>query len=105
MDRNGRLALKIQVKVQEQSDGSWLASGVKPPFIVATRNAGEIDGLVGEAVTDLLRVLYRHREPGQEIEDVLRELAVPYEWEPASSDSSGAEERAMTVRVPDLVPA
>ena len=105
MDRNGRLALKIQVKVREQSDGSWLASGVKPPFIVATRNASEIDGLVGEAVTDLLRVLYWHREPGQEIEDVLRELAVPYEWEPTPSDSSGTEERAMTVRVPDLVPA
>ena len=95
MDRNGRLALKVKIKVQEQSDGSWLATGTAPPFIVATRDAGEIDALVEAAVDDVIRTLCRE-QPDQGVEDVLRDLGVSYEWEPAT------EERTRLVHVSAL---
>lgn len=95
MDGNGRLALKVKIKVQEQSDGSWLATGTAPPFIVATRDADEIDALVEAAVDDVVRTLCR-QQPEQGVEDVLRDLGVSYEWEPAT------EERTRLVHVPAL---
>ena len=95
MDRDGRLALKVKIKVQEQSDGSWLATGTAPPFIVATRDAGEIDALVEAAVDDVIRTLCR-QQPEQGVEDVLRDLGVSYEWEPAT------EERTKLMHVPAL---
>ena len=95
MDGNGRLALKVRIKVREQSDGSWLATGTAPPFIVVTRDADEIDALVEAAVDDVIGTLCR-QQPGQDIEDVLRDLGVSYEWEPAT------EERTKVVHVPAL---
>ena len=95
MDRDGRLALKVKIKVQEQSDGSWLATGTAPPFIVATRDADEIDDLVEAAVDDVIRTLCRE-QPEQGVEDVLRDLGVSYEWEPAT------EERTRLVHVSAL---
>lgn len=95
MDRNGRFTLTVKIKVQEQSDGSWLATGTAPPFIVVTRDADEIDALVEAAVDDVIRTLW-HQQPDQGVEDVLRDLGVSYEWEPAT------EERTRRVHVPEL---
>lgn len=95
MDGNGRFTLKVKIKVREQSDGSWLATGTAPPFIVVTRDADEIDGLVEAAVDDVIRTL-RRQQPDQGVEDVLRDLGVSYEWEPAT------EERTRLVHVPAL---
>ena len=95
MDGNGRLALKVRIKVREQPDGSWLATGTAPPFIVVTRDADEIDALVEAAVDDIIGTL-RRQQPDQGVEDVLRDLGVSYEWEPAT------EERTKVVHVPAL---